>query len=288
MKNLNTIISRLSRTGLMSRTARGPSGGSLSRAVTDTIIGTATGKVWPKPIRNPLQTGALATVGGIAWNAYQVYSHYGYGRTTSLQRANLHRAYQLDVYAQRNAQQQKEPTNQSQEAAPQTSSTMTPAPASQSRYTPSAPKQTLTYSPATLTQRQFEQVVQDEDEDEDEDENQDTGQMLMLRAMITAANADGHIDESERQRIYQQVDDFDLTIKDKASLFDELRRPLSLQELLKAVPNSQTAIEVYAASLLAIDERRSASLDYLSRLASSMSLPPELVKAVHAQAELIR
>jgi uncharacterized membrane protein YebE (DUF533 family) len=159
---------------------------------------------------------------------------------------------------------------------------MTPAPASQSRYTPSAPKQTLTYSPATLTQRQFEQVVQDEDE------NQDTGQMLMLRAMITAANADGHIDESERQRIYQQVDDFDLTIKDKASLFDELRRPLSLQELVKAVPNSQTAIEVYAASLLAIDERQSASLDYLSRLASSMSLPPELVKAVHAQAELIR
>jgi hypothetical protein len=282
MKNLNTIISRLSRTGLMSRTARGSSGGSLSRAVTDTIIGTATGKVWPKLIRNPLQTGALATVGGIAWNAYQVYSHYGYGRTTSLQRANLHRAYQLDVYAQRNAQQQKEPTNQSQVAAPQTSSTMTPAPASQSRYTPSAPKQTLTYSPATLTQRQFEQVVQDEDE------NQDTGQMLMLRAMITAANADGHIDESERQRIYQQVDDFDLTIKDKASLFDELRRPLSLQELVKAVPNSQTAIEVYAVSLLAIDEGQSASLDYLSRLASSMSLPPELVKAVHAQAELIR
>ncbi len=277
MKNLNTIISRLSRTGLMSRTARGPSGGSLSRAVTDTIIGTATGKVWPKPSRNPLQTGALATVGGIAWNAYQVYSHCGYGRTTS-----LHRAYQLDVYAQRNAQQQKGPTNQSQVAAPQTSSTMTPAPASQSRYTPSAPKQTLTYSPATLTQRQFEQVVQYEDE------NQDTGQMLMLRAMITAANADGHIDESERQRIYQQVDDFDLTIKDKASLFDELRRPLSLQELVKAVPNSQTAIEVYAASLLAIDERQSASLDYLSRLAFSMSLPPELVKAVHAQAELIR
>ena len=264
----------------MSRTARGSSGGSLRRAVTDTIIGTATGKVWPKPSRNPLQTGALATVGGIAWNAYQVYSHSGYGRTTSLQSANLHRAYQLGVYAQRNAQQQKEPTDQSQEPTPQTSSTMPPS-ASQSRYIPSAPKRTLTYSPATLTQRQFEQVVQDEDE------NQDTGQMLMLRAMITAANADGHIDENERQRIYQQVDDFDLTIKDKASLFDELRRPLSLQELVKAVPNSQTAIEVYAASLLAIDEQQTASQDYLSRLASSMSLPPELIKAVHAQAELI-
>jgi uncharacterized membrane protein YebE (DUF533 family) len=34
---------------------------------------------------------------------------------------------------------------------------------------------------------------------------------------------------------------------------------MSLEELLKAVPNSQTAIEVYAASLLAIDEQQSAS-----------------------------
>jgi uncharacterized membrane protein YebE (DUF533 family) len=51
---------------------------------------------------------------------------------------------------------------------------------------------------------------------------------------------------------------------------------MPLEELMKAVPNSQTAIEVYAASQ-----------DYLSRLASSMFIPPELVKAVHAQAELI-
>ncbi len=280
MKNLNTIISQLSRAGLIPRTAGGSSGGSLSRTVTDNIIGTASGKVWQQLNRTPLQAGPLDTVGRIAWKAYQVYSQRGYGRITSLQRANLHRAYQLGVYAQRNAQQQNAP-NQSQEITMQSvsSSTIKPLPALQSRYIPSSPKQTLTYSPTTLTQQQFEQVILDE--------NQDSGQVLMLRAMITAANADGHIDENEYQQIYQQVDDFDLTTEDKASLFDELRRPLSLEELVKAVPNSQTAIEVYAASLLAIDERQSASLNYLNRLASSMSLPPELVKAVHAQAELI-
>jgi len=275
MKNLNSIISGLSRSGLLKRTARDPSRGSLRRAVTDTIIATATGKVWPKPIKTQLQTGPLANVGGIAWNAYQVYSQQAYGRNTSLQKANLQRAYQLGVYAQRNAQQQKEPPNQFHEAKLQPASE--PAPTHQSRYIPSAPAQALTYSPATLSQQQFEQVVQDE--------NHDTGQMLMLRAMITAANADGHIDENERQQIYQQVDDFDLTIEDKASLFDELRYPLSLQELVNAVPNSQTAIEVYAASLLAIDEQHTASKDYLNRLASSMLIPPELVKALHAQAE---
>jgi len=275
MKNLNSIISGLSRSGLLKRTARGPSRRSLSRAVTDTIIGTATGKAWPKPSQSPLQTGALAAVGGIAWKAYQVYSQQGYGRHTSLQRGNLLRAYQLGVYAQRNSQQKNDAPNQSPLATVQP--TLEPASAPQSRYIPSAAKQALTYSPATLSQQQFEQVVQDE--------SHDTGQMLMLRAMITAANADGHIDENERQRIYQQVDDFELTTEDKASLFDELRRPLSLQELVKAVPNSQTAIEVYAASILAIDEQQTASQDYLSRLASSMLIPPELVKALHAQAE---
>jgi uncharacterized membrane protein YebE (DUF533 family) len=280
MQNLNNIISRLNRAGLISRTARGSSGRSLSQTVTGNVMDTVNGKVWPKPSRNPLHTGALAAVGGIAWKAYQVYSQQGYGRITSLQRANLQRAYQLGVFAQRNAQQQNNP-NQSQETTLQSrsSSTITPVPVLQSRYIPSSPRQTLTYSPTTLTQQQFEQVILDE--------NQDSGQMLILRAMITAANADWHIDENERQQIYQQVDDFDLTTEDKASLFDELRRPMSLEELVKAVPNSQTAIEVYAASLLAIDEQQSASQDYLSRLASSMFIPPELVKAVHAQAELI-
>ena len=275
MKNLNSIISQLSRTGLLKRTARGPSGRSLSRAVTDTIIGTAAGKTCPKPSQSPLQTGAFSAVGGLAWNAYQVYSQQAYGQNTSLQKANLHRAYQLGVYAQRNSQQQQKAQKQHHEATLQPSSVTAAAP--QSHYIPSAPKQTLTYSPATLSQQQFEQVVQDD--------SHDTGQMLMLRAMITAANADGHIDDNERKRIYQQVDDFDLSTEDKASLFDELRHPFSLQELVKAVPNSQTAIEVYAASLLAIDEQQVASQDYLNRLASSMLIPQSLVKAVHAQAE---
>ena len=271
MQNLNSIISRLSQIGLLKRTARDRSARSLSQNVTDTMTATATGKLASKPNRSPLQNDAFAAVGGIAWKAYHVYSQQGYGRNTTLQKGNLHRAYQLGVYAQRNAQ------NQFQETAAQSASAITTAAAPLSRYIPSvcAPKQALTYSPATLSQQQFDQVLQDE--------SHDSGRILILRAMITAANADGHIDENERQQIYQQVDNFDLSIEDKASLFDELRHPLSLLELVKTVPNSQTAIEVYAASLLAIDEHQAASQDYLSRLASSMCIPPELVIAVHAQ-----
>ncbi|PKG96660.1 tellurite resistance TerB family protein [Paraglaciecola sp. MB-3u-78] len=271
MKNLNSIISRLSRSGLLSQTSRGASKSALKHAVSDAIIRNNTSN------QSPLQTGALAAVGGMAWKAYQVYSQQAYGRNTSLQKANLQRAYQLGVYAQRNAQQKKEAPNPPQETTALSSSVSSATTSLQSRYTPSAPKQTLTYSPATLSQQQFDQVVQDE--------SHDTGQMLILRGMLTAANADGHIDENERQRIYQQVDNFDLTTEDKAKLFDELRHPLSLQELINAVPDPQTAIEVYAASLLAIDEQQAASQDYLSSLASSMAIPAELVKAIHEATE---
>ncbi len=231
MKNLNSIISGLSKTGVLSGFAGGVAGGALTSAISSKK-GRNVGK-------SALKLGALAAVGGVAWKAYQSYS-------------------------QKNATQN--PPHQA-----------TPSPAPQSRYIPSETRPSLTYSPASISQQQFEQAVSDE--------NNESGQMIILRAMITAANADGHIDENERQQIYQQVDNLQLSIEDKAGLFDELRKPLSLQELVNAVPNSETAVEVYAASVLAIDERQGASKDYLNRLASSLLIPRELVNAVHAQAE---
>lgn len=236
MKNLNGIISGLSKSGLLSGFAGGIAGGALSGALM--------GKKGSKMGKSALQLGALAAIGGIAYKAYQAYSK----NNPQQQPANHHPA-----------------PHQNQ----------------QSRYIPSQPnaQTNLTYSPDSLSKQQFERVINEE--------NSDNGQMLLLRAMITAANADGHIDENERQRIYAQVDELDLSVADKASLFDELRRPLSLEELVNAVPNSETAVEVYAASVLAIDQRQAASEAYLSRLSSSLMIPRELVGAIHQQAQQV-
>lgn len=254
MKNLNNIISRLSGSGLLS----GMSGGA------------------PKAVS---QRGALDAIGGIAWKAYQVYSRkaYMHPRNVRLHQAYAQQSHLQNIYLQRKLIQQTDAqklqaSNQSQPPEAKT------APVTQSQYIPSSPKQTLTYSPSLLSQQQFEQVI--------DNENHASGQMLMLRAMIAAANADGHIDEAERQQIFQQVDHFDLSNNDKARLFDELRRPLSLPDLVSAVPNPETAIEVYAASLLAIDQQKAAAQDYLNQLASSLSIPTALVNAVHDQAKV--
>jgi uncharacterized membrane protein YebE (DUF533 family) len=193
--------------------------------------------------KSALKLGALAAVGGVAWKAYQSYSN-------------------------------KNTTTQAQSA------TGANAPITQSTYIPSQQQATLTYSPNSLSQKQFNDVL--------EDESDNSGQMLLLRAMISAAYADGHIDESERQTIFDRVQDLQLSVAEKASLFDELRSPLEQAQLVQQVPNSETAIEVYAASALAIDINQASSRGYLDSLARNLFLPPQLVQQVESQVQASR
>jgi uncharacterized membrane protein YebE (DUF533 family) len=111
-----------------------------------------------------------------------------------------------------------------------------------------------------------------------------THELLMIRAMIAAAHADGHIDAQEQTRIFDQVDRMGLAADDKAVLFDELRRPLGLLELVELTPDLEAGAEVYAASLLAVDPDQPLSQRYLTELARRLQLPAELVNAVHAEA----
>lgn len=114
------------------------------------------------------------------------------------------------------------------------------------------------------------------------------GGLLLLRAMIAAAYSDGHIDAAEQNRIFAEVDRMRLTSEEKALLFDELKSPLSMQALVQSVPSQEAAVEVYAASLVAIDETTADGQLYLRSLATALSLPNELVISLYEQAELVR
>lgn len=105
--------------------------------------------------------------------------------------------------------------------------------------------------------------------------------MLLLRAMIAAAYADGHVDGEEKQRIFEEVRSLSLDSEDKALLFDELQQPLGIDALAAQVSDHETAVEVYVASVLAIDESRPCSRRYLQDLAGKLDLAPELVASVH-------
>ena len=140
----------------------------------------------------------------------------------------------------------------------------------------SRPSGSYDYLPANMSESRFDAVL--------EDDKSDCGQMLLVRAMIAAAYADGHIDGQEQQKIFQQVEQMDLSTADKAALFDELRSPRSIDQLLPDIRNSETAVEVYAASLLAIDQRQPASESYLQQLGDRLFIPTELRQQLHFQA----
>ncbi|MDY0072713.1 MAG: tellurite resistance TerB family protein [Thauera sp.] len=104
---------------------------------------------------------------------------------------------------------------------------------------------------------------------------------LMLRAMISAAKADGVVDEDELQRIVGRLAEDGLSAEEKQFLVNELQSPLDLPGLIAAVPNEAVAAQVYAASLLAIELDNEAEYAYLRQLAQGLGLDPATVSRLH-------
>jgi uncharacterized membrane protein YebE (DUF533 family) len=112
--------------------------------------------------------------------------------------------------------------------------------------------------------------------------NPTNNRWLMIQAMVSAAMADGHIDSAEQTKVFAEVDRLGLTPGEKALLLDEMRSPKSVAELTAAVPNPETALEVYAAALLAVDETQPQATAYLKQLATALQLPTSLTSTMQA------
>lgn len=112
--------------------------------------------------------------------------------------------------------------------------------------------------------------------------------LLLVRAMISAAAADGHMDADEHARIIAETQRLDLSPDEKATLFDELRQPLRMDEIVARVGDPETAIEVYVAAAIAVDQDRLEGREYLRELAAALELPAELVRSLDVQTETVR
>ena len=106
--------------------------------------------------------------------------------------------------------------------------------------------------------------------------------LLLARAMIAAAKADGQIDTQESQAILTQINGLDLPAEDKAFLFEEYGRPLDIQALSDAVDSPEHGAEVYAASVLMVDPPSAPERIYLDALARALGLEEGLVQQIHA------
>ena len=127
---------------------------------------------------------------------------------------------------------------------------------------------------AAITQQEFDAVVAPQES---------STAPLILQAMIAAAHADAHLTAEEQQRIWQQALDQGLPADQLDTLQQQMQTPPSMQQLIAACPDMATKIEVYTASLLALDEHCAAGSAYLQTLADALALPAPLVDTLHQQ-----
>ncbi len=106
--------------------------------------------------------------------------------------------------------------------------------------------------------------------------------LLLARAMISAAKADGHIDVQESQAILNQINSLNLPAEDKSFLFEEYGRPLDIEGLASDVDSPEHAAEVYAASAMMVDPPSAPEKLYLDTLARSLRLETGLTQQIHA------
>lgn len=116
----------------------------------------------------------------------------------------------------------------------------------------------------------------------------DAASLAILTAMIAAAKADGHIDAAEQQRIFAKLDEHNLDSEAKAFLMDELRKPLDIDAVVRLGTTPELAVEIYAASCMAIDPDDAAEQAYLAMLAARLKLMPELKLGIEKEVATLK
>jgi uncharacterized membrane protein YebE (DUF533 family) len=101
-------------------------------------------------------------------------------------------------------------------------------------------------------------------------------ELTLVRAMVGAAKADGHIDAAEQRRLFAEVERLGLDSESKAYVFDLLTRDIDLHGLVAAVDTPEQGAELYLAARLAIDPDEPTERAYLDALAAELRLPAEL------------
>ncbi len=105
----------------------------------------------------------------------------------------------------------------------------------------------------------------------------------ILKALVAAAKADGHVDGRERQLIEGELvkltDDAEL----KTWLDQELNKALDPADVARAATTPEMAAEMYVASVLMVDEEHFMERAYLDELAKQLKLDPALKVELESQ-----
>ncbi|WP_110690834.1 tellurite resistance TerB family protein [Salinicola endophyticus] len=118
-------------------------------------------------------------------------------------------------------------------------------------------------------------------------ERQETRSLSILRAMIAAARADGHIDAAERAALGEQIDALGADDELHAWVEREMSAPLDAEAIARDADSPQAARELYLASVAIIDDQNPMEKAWLDQLAQALSLDSEMRQALEREVHAV-
>ncbi|MFW0755664.1 tellurite resistance TerB family protein [Pseudomonas sp. H11T01] len=105
----------------------------------------------------------------------------------------------------------------------------------------------------------------------------------ILKALVAAAKADGHVDDRERALIEGEFTKLDSDQDLQRWLHAELNKPLDPADVARAASTPEIAAEMYIASVMLVDEESFMEKSYLDELARQLNLEPGLKAELEKQ-----
>ncbi|GLK89061.1 tellurite resistance TerB family protein [Pseudomonas turukhanskensis] len=105
----------------------------------------------------------------------------------------------------------------------------------------------------------------------------------ILKALVAAAKADGHVDARERQLIEGEFVKLSNDAELNRWLDLELNKPLDPADVARAASTPEMAAEMYVASVLMVDEEHFMERAYLDELAKQLKIEPSLKVELESQ-----
>lgn len=110
-------------------------------------------------------------------------------------------------------------------------------------------------------------------------------ELALIRAMVGAAKADGHLDPTERNRIFERVETLGLDAEAKAFVFDALEQDIPVSTIAAAAQTPEQAAELYLAARMSMDPDQAVERAWLGALSHRLKLDPTLAAHLDRQAD---
>jgi len=105
----------------------------------------------------------------------------------------------------------------------------------------------------------------------------------IVKAMITAAKSDGHVDDEEQKLISLKIGSLGMEQDITSFLMKELNKPMDVAEVVASSDSPEAAAEIYLASAMVVDLDAPDERKYMDSLAAGLEIDAALAKELEAK-----